>query len=336
MLEKKIDELIKKTKIDFNGTITINRKGKCLYSKAFGYADLEHGIENRLDTKFRIGSLTKQFTAAAVLMLNEAGSLSLNQTLDMYIPDYPRGNEVTIHHLLTHSSGIFNYTNIDDFEEIMIKPHSPLELIETFKYLPLMFDPGSKHDYSNSGYAVLGYIIEMASGLTYKAYLQNHIFTPLKMLSTGYDDYMSIIKFRAKGYETDEKTKELKNASYIDLSVPYAAGALYSTGNDMMTWHKALHSGRVLSEESLKLMMTPYTYDGDEYYGYGFYLVLDEAKNLVRVSHDGGIDGFLSNYRYLINQDLQIVLLTNEINDTFWSLCDKVEEIVSKEFEINK
>jgi len=328
MLDKKIEELVNQLKKDFNGTITISHKGESLYSKAFGYADLEHGILNTLDTKFRIGSLTKQFTAAAILKLNEAGKLSLDQTLEDYIADYPRGSEITIHQLLTHSSGIHNYTNFDHFDQMMIKPHSPLDLIATFKDLPLDFDPGTKHDYSNSGYAVLGYIIEEASGQTYKSYLEDNFFGPLQMTSTGYDNPKAIIKNRARGYEVGEETKVLGNAAYIDMSVPYSAGALYSTGADLMTWHKALHGGQVLNEASLKLMTSPYTYDGDEYYGYGLYLMCDEDKKVTRIGHDGGIDGFLSNYRHLLDQDLQMVLLTNEIHDEFWTLIDQVEKVI--------
>lgn len=318
----------------FNGAIFVSIEGERVISKGYGMANFELEVSNTAETKFRIGSVTKQFTAAAIMQLCEKGILSPEDTLDKYISDYPNGDKVTIHHLLTHTSGIFNYTSIDGFDKnIMRNKHSILELVEEFKNLPYDFEPGAKYSYSNSGYALLGYIIEKVSEMSYEQYLKENIFNKLSMVNSGYDDHFKIIKNRASGYSFEGEEKILSNCDFIDMSVPHSAGAMYSTVEDLHIWNNALLKGKVVSEKSLKEMIGKHANTEEGCYGYGVFVneVVLGGRARKKIFHGGGIDGFLSTNRIFPIEDVQIIMITNILSESFSEKAPSVEKII---FEI--
>jgi CubicO group peptidase (beta-lactamase class C family) len=316
----------------YSGAILVSIKGDIIINQGFGMSNYELDVPNTPKTKFRIGSVTKQFTAAAIMQLYEKGLLNLDDTLDKYISDYPKGDKVTIHHLLTHTSGIFNHTSIDGFmKNIMRNNHSTLELIAEFKNLHYDFRPGATFSYSNSGYILLGYIIENVSKQSYKQYLQENIFNKLSMYDSGYDDYINLIKNRASGYSLKGEERNLTNSDFIDMTVPYAAGALYSTVEDLHTWNKALFQGEVICEEALNKMISKHANAGEEgFYGYGIFTTDVQLGEKIRkkVYHGGGIPGFLSSNSIFPDEEVQIIMTTNIINEYFADKVSNVELIV--------
>lgn len=318
----------------FSGAILVSIKGEKVISKGYGMANYELNVPNTAKTKFRIGSITKQFTAAAILQLFEKGLLSLDDTLDKYIPDYPKGDKVTIHHLLTHSSGIFNYTDIEGYRTNIMKiRHSVEGLIEEFKDMAYNFEPGTKASYSNSGYALLGYIIEKLSNMSYQQYVQKNIFDKIFMNDSCFDEYNRLIMNRASGYILQGDVPNISNCDFIDMSLVSAAGGIYSTVEDLCIWTKALFKGEVISKESLNKMTTKHVYfdDDESYYGYGL-LINDEeinGKMMKLIYHDGSISGFLSVNTIFPTEDINIVMLTN-INDldNFGGAVSNIESII--------
>ncbi|KRD11813.1 serine hydrolase [Flavobacterium sp. Root901] len=314
---KKIEDLLAKYNEygQFNGSALVAENGKIIYKKGFGLANMEWNIPNQTDTKFRLGSISKQFTALLIVKLAEEGKIKLNVPITTYLPDYPKetGDQITIHNLLTHTSGIPNYTNAPNFlKEKSRNPYTPEEFIKTFNKLPLDFKPGEKFNYSNSGYFLLGYIIEKISGKTYEQYLQEVILTPLKMRNTGYDHFEVILKNRAAGYEREGK--KITNAPFLDMSIPYAAGSLYSTVEDLYLWDQALYTNKLLSEKSMESLFKPYIKAWDSSYGYGWFI--READNgdkgkLTIIEHGGGINGFNTNIARVPADKNLIVLLNN-------------------------
>jgi CubicO group peptidase (beta-lactamase class C family) len=279
---------------------------------------MEWNIPNQPDTKFRLGSITKQFTAFLIVKLAEEGKIKLDVPITTYLPDYPKenGDKITIHHLITHTSGIPNYTSVPNFlKEKSRNPSSPEEFVKTFNKLPLDFKPGEKFSYSNSGYFLLGYIIEKITGKTYEQYLQETILTPLKMANTGFDHSEVILKNRAAGYE--KKGKSYVNSSFIDMSIPYAAGSLYSTVEDLYLWDQALYTTKLLSEKSMESLFKSYITFGDESYGYGWFLSEEKIgdKQYKIVEHGGGINGF-NTIISRVPADKNLVILLNNTGGT--------------------
>ncbi len=220
---------------NFTGSILVARNGQPIISKGYRMANFETGTPNTPQTKFRLGSVTKQFTAMAVMMLQEQGKLSVNDSICKYLADCPAlWQPITIRNLLTHTSGIPSYTDFPNFMQTIGTRTAPSALVETFRNKPLEFAPGEKYKYNNSGYHLLGLVIERASGKSYADFLQENIFAPLAMRDTGYDSNQAIIKNRASGYA--QQGDGLANALYIDMSIPFSAGALYSTTEDMLRW----------------------------------------------------------------------------------------------------
>src|SRR5665213_1554329 len=209
--------------------------------------------------------IPKQFTAAAILLLEERGKLKLDDPIGKYIPDAPAAwDKVTLFHLLTHTAGIPNFTSLPDYQkEVMRRTMTPAQLIATFRDKPLDFPVGEKWNYTNSGYILLGAVIEKAGGMPYAQFLQENLFTPLDMKDTGYDSAAAILPLRASGYV--RRSGALINDGFIDMSVPYAAGSLYSTTHDLLLWENSLYGGKVLKPASLKKMTTPFKED----YGFG-------------------------------------------------------------------
>jgi len=300
----------------FNGSVLVAEKGKVIYKKGFGLANMEWNIRNQPDTKHRLGSITKQFTAMLIMQLVERGKLKLDVPISTYLPDYPKknGDVVTIHHLLTHSSGIPNLTSFPGFfKNISRNSYSPEQLVKLFADSALQFEPGKKYAYSNSGYMLLGYIIEKVTGKSYEQVLQENIFTPVKMKNTGYDHHGPLLKNRASGYE--KNGRRYVNANFIDMSVPYAAGALYSTVEDLYLWDQALYGNQLLKENMDLLFTKHISSGGSYYYGYGWGIgkipLGNTAEQIETIGHGGGIDGFNTQLTRIPSDKSFIVLLNN-------------------------
>jgi CubicO group peptidase (beta-lactamase class C family) len=246
----------------FSGSVLVAKDGVPILNKGYGMANYELSVPNTPETKFQIGSITKQFTAAAIMKLVDKGLLSVDDPISNYLPDYPKetGDSVTIHHLLTHTAGIPDYTDDMSLMEKRACEISTEEVLGSFRDKPLDFRPGESFKYSNSGYYLLGLIVEEVSGQSYDAFLEKSFFGPLGMTNTGYDFNRPIVPNRAAGYDLDSNG-ELINAPYLDMSAPFAAGAIHSTTEDMLTWDQALLTDIVLSQESRDKMFTPYMAD---------------------------------------------------------------------------
>jgi len=308
----KIDQLMKTYHEyrQFNGSVLVAEKGKVIYKKGFGFANMEWEIPNKPDTKFRVGSITKQFTAMLIMQLREEGKLKLEDKLSQYLPDYRKdsGEQVTIHHLLTHTSGIPDCTNLPNFDQDVSRDPYPVdEFIKKFCSGDLEFTPGSQFSYSNPGYILLGAVIEKITGQSYEEVLKGKIWDPLNMKNSGYDHHSVILKKRAAGYE---KTMDgYVNAPYLDMSIPYSAGALYSTVEDLYLWDQALYTDRLLSPKNKKIMFTPHL--RNYAYGWGIrqHSFGDQSKTIIR--HNGGINGFHTTIVRLVDDKHLIVLLNN-------------------------
>jgi CubicO group peptidase (beta-lactamase class C family) len=300
----------------FNGTVLVAEGGSVIYKKGFGMADFEWQIPNTPDTKFRLGSITKQFTSALILQLVEEGKLTLETTLAAALPYYrtDTGARVTIHQLLNHTSGIPSYTSLPTFRsDVSRDPYGVKEFVEKYCSGDLEFEPGSTFRYNNSGYFILGAIIEQVTGQPYDAVLQQRLLTPLGMLATGYDRSGPILERRARGYE--QSAGNVRNADYLDMSLPYAAGSLYSTVEDLYRWDQALYGDGVLPAAAKARMFTP----GLEKYGYGWGIrkaPIGPAKAVrTSISHGGGINGF-STLIVRVPEDRHLVVLLNNTGGT--------------------
>ncbi len=255
----------------FNGTVLVAEGGKVIYKKGFGPANIEWNIPNKPDTKFRIGSITKQFTSMLILQLVEQGQIDLEGKLSDYLPYYRKdtGEKVTIHHLLTHTSGIPSYTSMPNFfEEVSRDPYPVDEFVKQYCSGDLEFEPGSKFVYNNSGYFLLGAIIEKITGKKYEEVLKERILDPLGMKNTGYDHYNTIIPGRAAGYSTTFDGYD--NAPYLDMSLPYSAGSLYSSVEDLYLWDQALYTEKLLSKKMKNLLFKQHVPRMGGSYGYGW------------------------------------------------------------------
>ena len=307
----------------FSGTVLVAQNGKVLLDKGYGWADQDQHLSNKPGTRFRIGSVTKQFTAMAILLLQEMGKLRVQDVVCQYISDCPAAwKTITIHHLLTHTSGIPEYVTSFPLQQ----PATPPQLIAAIETKPLDFAPDSRFSYSNSGYAILGAIIEKVSGEPYSSFLQRAIVGVLHLSNTGYDQNFPPLPAHATGY----KQPGVK-ADFVDMSVPYAAGALYSTVDDLYRWDTALFNRTFAAGESLTQMFSPQVTFCDEQgticavsecaaqrnncasYGYGW--VLEQApvdQQYVRVIwHSGSIPGFASLNDYYPDQRLTLIVLSN-------------------------
>ncbi|MBA3442260.1 MAG: serine hydrolase, partial [Pyrinomonadaceae bacterium] len=310
----KIDEVMRLSHSygQFNGVVLVAEGGKVIYRKGFGLANMEWNIPNEPDTRFRLGSITKQFTAMLILQLAEQGKIKLDGKLSDYLPDYRKdtGGRITIHQLLNHTSGIPSYTSLPGFIADQSRdPYAVDAFIKKYASRDLEFEPGSKYSYNNSGYFLLGAIIEKITGKTYEQALKESILDPLGMKNTGYDHHDTIIPKRAAGYRKAPKGYE--NAPYLDMSIPYAAGSMYSTVDDLFLWDQALYTDKLLSSTYKELMFKPNL----ENYAYGWIVTktsLGQTKETVpAVMHGGGINGFNTLLVRLIDRKHTIVLLDN-------------------------
>jgi CubicO group peptidase (beta-lactamase class C family) len=325
----------------FSGAVLVVGKGKVLYKNGFGLANREWEIPNTTNTKFRLASVTKQFTSMLIMQLVEAGALDLSSPISKWLPDFPKekGDKITLHQLMTHSSGLPNYTAINGYRQIERDFHRPQEIIDLVIDKPLDFEPGSQVSYSNTGYVVLGLILETISGEKYDDLVLEKIFEPLEMNDSGFDRPNRIIKNRADGYT--KNWGEHYNAYFMDCSIAFAAGGLYSTVDDMAKWDKALYTNDLLSEKYREMIFTKHIQEGNSYAGYGWFIgstaLGNSGEEVATVQHSGGINGFRSIITRMPGDGSCIVLLSNfefaplyEINRALWGI------LYDKEFEMPK
>ncbi|HVC33548.1 MAG TPA: serine hydrolase domain-containing protein [Chloroflexota bacterium] len=288
----------------------VARNGQVIFRRGYGLANVELGVPITPELLFRIGSVTKQFTAVAILMLAEDGMLSLDDDLTRFLPDYPiRGQTITVEHLLTHTSGIKSYTSLPDWPSLWRKDLTIDELVGLFKDQPPDFAPGERFLYNNSGYILLGAIVEWVSGQSYEQFLTERIFGPAGMARTCYDQTARIIHGRVSGYEQDKDG--LVNAPYLSMTQPFAAGGLLSSVDDLLRWDEALHGDRLVSAATLERALTSARLnDGTPTgYGYGWAIVDDEGHRVIE--HSGGIHGFRSHALRLPDEHVFVAVLAN-------------------------
>ncbi|MBN2000245.1 serine hydrolase, partial [candidate division KSB1 bacterium] len=295
--------------------VLVARDGKILLQKGYGLADVGKKIPVAPKTTFRIGSITKQFTASAILKLQEEGKLSVEDPLSKYVPDFPRGDQVTIHHLLTHISGIHSFTSTDDFLNKVLNEITTQEMIETIKGLDYDFDPGETWLYNNSGFFLLGYIVEKVSGLDFDTFLKKKFFIPLEMENTGV--YSKDVKFDAEATGYSYENDSIKVALDWDMSHAGGAGNLYSNVINLYKWNEGVFNGRVLSETSLKAALTPVKLNNGQeadvgsgaHYGYGWGISI--WRGLREISHGGGLHGFSTVLTRFPEKNTTVIVLSN-------------------------
>jgi D-alanyl-D-alanine carboxypeptidase len=308
----------------FSGAVLVAQDGRILFEQGYGLANREWDIPNRPDTRFRIASLTKQFTAAGILLLQERHRLSVRDKVSSYIADLPvawRG--ITIHQLLTHTSGLPSYTETPQIERLNLLGATPRQLIGLVKDKPLQFPPGSKLVYCNTGYVLLGMIIEKVSGESYGDFLQKNIFGPLHLDDTGYDWPNRIVAKRATGYELQKDV--WMTSPRVDVSIPFAAGGLYSTVDDLFHWSEGLLDDRLLSADSRKAMFTMYPEAvgyGSQHYGYG--MVLTERFGQTEWYHGGGVKGFATAIQIYPESKVCVVVLSNVDSVKSWDVATQL------------
>ncbi len=318
-LEARIDEYVRPYQElgSFSGSILIARGGKILLSKGYGMANYELSVPNTPQTRFHIASLSKPFTAAAILMLEERGRLTVRDPLARFLPDYPNGDRITIHHLLSHRSGIPNVNNLPDYDEKSRFPHTILEIIGMFKHLPAEFAPGERYSYSNSNYVLLAHIIEQASGRSYGDFLAENIFRPLRMANSGHDaNPDALLKNRASGY-VPAGIHEVANAPYLDWSNKTGNGSLYSTVEDLYKWDRALYTEKILKKATLERMFRE---------GYGWFTGKRLNRRVVR--YNGRSPGFISVMSRYVDDDVCIIVAGNNYSALGQELEEPLAAIV--------
>ncbi|MBK8608511.1 MAG: beta-lactamase family protein [Chitinophagaceae bacterium] len=309
--DQKIDSLlqVKYQPASPGAVFLIAQKGKMLYKKAFGLANLELNVDMKPDHIFEIGSITKQFTAVSILMLVEKGKLNLQDEITKFIPDYPaHGKKITVHHLLTHTSGIKDYTKMKALNDISQNDLTPLELIDFFKNEPMDFDPGEQFKYCNSGYVILGYIIESLSGQSYAGFVEDNIFKKAGMMSSFYANSGQLIKNRVSGYH---KKDSYVNARHISFTLTYAAGSLMSNADDMLTWQNALSNNLLVNENTINQAFANYKLNNGNHINYGYGWFIKDINGIPDREHGGSIFGFKSMAVYLPGEDIYVIGLNN-------------------------
>lgn len=304
--------------------VLVAKANKVVYKKAFGRADLELNVALKPDHIFRIGSITKQFTACAILKLAEEGKLSLQDGITKFIKDYPI-EDITIEQLLTHTSGI-NTGGGTWTPETRKRDFTPQALIDSFKRQPSDFLPGAAFRYNNNGYVLLGYIIERVSGMSYERYISENFFKPLGMKNSGYDNTSSITPGRISGYQKDNEA--YKNADFLSMTQPYSAGSILSTVEDVYTWNKALMDGKVISRENLKKAHTSHQLNNGKPTGYGYGWWLGNIQGSPDIKHDGLINGFSTFAVYLPQEKVFVAVFTNCENNNPEIIASKIAGII--------
>jgi D-alanyl-D-alanine carboxypeptidase len=304
----------------FSGTVLVARNGVAVFRQAYGLANRELNVKNTIASKYRIGSITKQFTAVAILQLQDAGKLSVDDPVGKFYADAPPSwNGITLRNLLTHTSGIPNYNDGPEFFKQSRLDRTPTEIIKAIEDRPLDYVPGSKFVYDNTGYIILGYIIEKVSGENYADYVQHHILDPLGMRASGYDSSDMIIPDRSAGYHFAKG--KYSNAPFYSTTQVFSAGGLYSTVDDLIIWDKALDAGKLLSPSSMQGMFTDYGH------GYGFGWFIDEEFGHQHLSHGGSVSGFLGRFDGYPKDKLIVIVLSNEDTAPVGHIADDLAAI---------
>lgn len=308
----------------FSGSILVGYRGEKLINQGYGFACYEYDIKNTRSTKFKIGSLTKAFTAMSILQLEERGKIDLADPLSKYIKDFPSGDKITIQQLLNHTSGIKDFACNPEYWAKVIRLTTTLETtINLLKSLPLSFEPGTKFEYSNSNYTILAYLIEKVSDTSYEEFLKHNIFEPLSMMNTGCDDGKIIVKNCAEGYTI---WKNIKRADSIDMSIEKGAYGLYSTVEDLYIWHQALNSGRLVSKKQLDKMIDGF--NGSS--GYDWFYELQSFDGIMKkkVYHYGNVNGYVSFFSRYLEEDLAVIILSNFNLTPVEKISDNIAKIV--------
>jgi CubicO group peptidase (beta-lactamase class C family) len=294
----------------FSGAVLVARDGKPIFSKAYGMANYELSVPNNVDTKFRIGPVSKQFTATAVMLLQERGKLKIDDSICQYLDDCPSvWKPITIKNLLNHTSGIVNFTRLPEASvNFLVLPHTHSEIVNIFRNLPLESSPGQAYNYNNSGYYLLGLIIEKVSGMTYAEYVRKNIFAPLRMNDTDFDDQQTIVKNRASSYYLGSDSV-FRNSAYTNMEILFSIGGAYSTVKDLLLWELSFAHNKLLKSSTLEEMFTP----GKGNYGYGW--VIDKLGNCARMYHDGGITNFSASLQRLPDAGLTVIAISNRGDD---------------------
>lgn len=327
----KIDELMKvyNSYQQFNGAVLVAENGKVIFKKGYGMANMEWNIPVETDTKFRLGSITKQFTSMLILQLVQEGKIKLEGKLTDYLPDYRKdtGDRITIHQLLNHTSGIPSYTGQPNFfRDVSRNPYGVSDFVKKYASGDLEFEPGAKFNYNNSGYFLLGAIVERITGKPYEQALKERIFDPLGMKNTGYDHHDTILAKRASGYE--RRPGGFINALYLDMSIPYSAGSLYSTVEDLYLWDQALYTDKLLSAQLKEVMYKP----GLANYAYGWAVMKRplgaQGEPVSIIEHGGGINGFNTLITRFPESKNLIVLLNNTGGTKLGEMSQKIAAIL--------
>jgi D-alanyl-D-alanine carboxypeptidase len=289
----------------FSGSVLIAYDGHPLLRRAYGLANRELNVATHPDSEYAIASTTKTFTAVAILQLVEAGKLSLDDSVTKYLAEAPPSwKAITIAHLLSHESGLPEYSaTTNSFRALMRTERTPREILGLIRERPLKFTPSSQYGYTNSDYVVLGLVIEAVSGVDYETYVSTRLLRPLKMSHTGFEHAQALLADRAAGYMKGEHGWE--NAFYIDPSMLFAAGSMYSNVDDLLTWDRAIYSDGLLSPSMRARMFT------DRGHGYGLGFFIDAVDGLKYVGHGGSIPGFSSDFERFSDRPLSIVILSN-------------------------
>ncbi len=307
--------------------VIVVKDGKPLLRMGLGMANLELGVPIKPDMVFRLGSITKQFTAVAILMLAEQGKLALEDAITDFLPDYPTHDHlITVKHLLAHTSGIKSYTDMPEWLPLWRKDFTVQELIDFFKSQPMQFAPGERWAYNNSGYVLLGAIIEKVSGQPYEQFIQQDIFDRLGMKHSNYDSPLRVIPGRVSGY--DRGTEGYTNADYLSLTQPYAAGALASTVDDLAIWDTALYTDQLLTQETLQQAFVPRQLTDGSSAAYGYGWAISEYAEHVLVEHGGGIHGFRTHAIRIPSDHAFIAVLSNNTGADPGQLAFKIAALV--------
>lgn len=315
---QKLDELVSAYANvgKFNGAVLVSRRGEILLQKGYGIKNDKKGESLSADDVFQLYSITKTFTSTLVMKLEEEGKLKLSDKLENYYPNFPEGNKITIENLLTHTSGIYDYTrgyNMPDMKE--------KTFVDFLRSKPLDFPPGTNWSYSNSGYWLLGFIIEKVSGLSYEEALKRYIFDPLQMKSAGLDYKKLVSKYKTTGYVT--LSDSLKQEAEIYGSPgPFAAGAIYTTVGDVYKYYVGTKEHKILTSEAYKKAFTPYKND----YGYGW--VISSFDGNKTIGHSGGAAGFRTNFIMIPDKDICIVVLSNSEQVSARFITSKLLEVL--------